>query len=66
MSIGVAVAALSLNLSAAMRGAPTLSAVDFQVALVVLAVLAAISVLRFRSLDRLTGADVSGHRQSPR
>jgi hypothetical protein len=37
----------------------------FQVTLVVLAVVVAISVLRFRSLDRLTGAEVSGHRRSP-
>jgi EmrB/QacA subfamily drug resistance transporter len=65
MSVGVAVAALTLNLSAAMRGAAALSAFDFQVALVVLAILAAISVFRFRSLDRLTGAEVSGHRRSP-
>jgi EmrB/QacA subfamily drug resistance transporter len=64
MSIGVAVAALTLNLSAAARGAATLSAVDFQVALVILAALAAVSVLRFRSLDRLAGAEVSGHRRS--
>jgi len=65
MSVGVAVAALTLNLSAAMRGAATLSAFDFQVALVVLAILAAISVFRFKSIDRLTGAEVSGHRRSP-
>jgi EmrB/QacA subfamily drug resistance transporter len=62
MSIGVATAALTLNLSAAIRGgSDALAAADFQVALVVLAVLAAVSVLRFRSLDRLTGAEVSGH-----
>ena len=66
-SIGVAVAALTLNLSAVIRGANSnsLSAIDFQVALVVMAILAAISVLRFRSLDSLAGAEVSGNRRSP-
>lgn len=67
-SIGVAVAALTLNLSAAIRGgeANSLSAVDFRVALIIMGVLAGISVLRFRALASLAGAEVSGHRRSPR
>ncbi len=65
-SIGVAVAALALSVSAAIRGgdSSSLSMFDFQVALAAMALLAGTSVLRFRSLDRLTGAEVSGHRRS--
>jgi hypothetical protein len=53
MSIGVAIAALTLNLSADLRGggADRVRAADFQVTRVVLAIVAANSVLRFRSLD---------------
>jgi EmrB/QacA subfamily drug resistance transporter len=66
MSVGVAVAALILNLSAATRGdAPQgLAAADFRVALIAMAVFAAASLIRFRALDRTTGAEVSGHRAS--
>jgi hypothetical protein len=63
MGVGVAVASLTLSLSASLRGADSasLSSFDFRVALVVMAVLAVMSVLSFRVLDRLAGAEVSGH-----
>jgi hypothetical protein len=64
MSVGIAVAALTLNLAAALRGggAGWLAAADFRVALVALAAMAALSLLRFVALDRSAGAEVSGHR----
>jgi EmrB/QacA subfamily drug resistance transporter len=62
MSVGVAAAALALGLSAAARGAPgNLTAADFRLALVLLAIVAALSLLRFRALDSRAGAEVSGH-----
>jgi fucose permease len=65
MSIGIAIAAFILNLSAALRDSATgeLAALDFRAALIAMALLAALSVLRFRSLEPMTGADVSGHGQ---
>jgi EmrB/QacA subfamily drug resistance transporter len=64
MSVGIAVAALVLGLSAVTRGEgpDRLAGVDFQVAFAVMAGIAALSVLRFLLIDRTAGAEVSGHR----
>lgn len=64
MGMGVAFAALMLQLSAWSRGAPQdqLSAVDFRVALVALAVVASLAVLRFSRLDSDAGAEIRGRR----
>ena len=66
MSVGIAIAALVLSFSAGLRGAGAddLALWDFQVAFVVMAALAAASILRFALLEPAAGAEVSGHRIS--
>jgi EmrB/QacA subfamily drug resistance transporter len=64
LSIGIAVAAMVLGLSAAARGATSeeLAMADFQMAFVVMAGIAALSIVRFLMIERSAGAEVSGHR----
>jgi hypothetical protein len=65
MSIGIAIAALILSLSAAARGAEAenLTILDFRVAIVAMAVIAGLSLVRFSMIQPDAGAEVSGHRQ---
>lgn len=64
MALGVAFAALMLQLSAWTRGVADgqLAVVDFRVALVALALVALLSVVRFTRLEGDAGAEVSGRR----
>ncbi len=63
MSIGIAIGALILSLSADLRGAAAgdLAVFDFRVAIVAMAALAAVSIVRFVAIDPAAGAEVSGH-----
>ncbi|MGC8521066.1 MAG: MFS transporter [Steroidobacteraceae bacterium] len=61
MAAGVASAALILNFTRLMRHAATLGALDFRVALSLMAVLGALSLIAYGSLPENTGAEVSGH-----
>ena len=64
MSVGIALAALLLSLAAVARGGrpDDLAMFDFQLALVVMAAIAAASVVRFLAIESDAGAEVSGHR----
>jgi EmrB/QacA subfamily drug resistance transporter len=64
MGLGVAFAAVMLQVSAWSRGAPRdqLAAVDFRVALVALTLVASLAVVRFSRLHGDAGAEVSGRR----
>ena len=63
VGIGVALAALILNSSAAFRhdGSALPDSVDFRVALAAMALIAFVSMWRFLFLDPAAGAEVSGH-----
>jgi EmrB/QacA subfamily drug resistance transporter len=61
-SLGVATAAVLLNLSLIVRGAPMLALIDFRYAFVAMATCALISALWFATLDPAVGGEVSGHR----
>ncbi len=60
--MGVAVAAAVLNLSQALRGAETAALTDFRWAFLAVATIGTLSALRFLSLPRDAGVEVSGHR----
>ena len=60
--LGVAVAAAVLNLSRTIHGGATLSPVDFRWAFLVVALIGAVSSLRFISLPHDAGAEVSRHK----
>jgi len=60
ISLGVGVAAISINLSMAARGAQTLAISDVAVGFVVVGILVSLSALSFRRLDPDAGAEVSG------
>jgi hypothetical protein len=60
--LGVAVAAAVLNLSRTIHGGVALSAIDFRWAFLVVALIGAVSSLRFLSLPRDAGAEVSRHK----
>jgi len=62
MGGGVAVGALLLTLSQALRGAANLGVVDFQIALVMAGALSALSVLSYRTLALDAGDEISGHK----
>lgn len=64
MGLGVAFSALTLRTSAWLRGAApdAMTASDFRVALVALAVVAAMAAVRFSRLEGDAGAEVSGRR----
>jgi EmrB/QacA subfamily drug resistance transporter len=63
MGGGVAVGALLLTLSQRLRGSATLSAADFQAALVLAGVLSALAVLSYMSLAADAGDEISGHKR---
>ncbi|HLW70471.1 MAG TPA: MFS transporter [Candidatus Binataceae bacterium] len=65
LSLGVTVAALTLHVSLAFRGASTLSANDFAAAFVVIGILSLASTLFFVPLEYHAGAEVSGHQPAP-
>jgi len=62
MSLGVAVGALMLSLSQAVRGAATLGVFDFKVALALCGLLCALSVWPFSTLSRDAGQEISGQK----
>ncbi len=61
VAAGVASAALILNFSRLLRHATALGAVDFRIALSVMAALAALGLFAYASLPKDTGAELSGH-----
>lgn len=63
VSLGVAVAAMSLNLSMAWRGGEQLARVDVAVGFWVIGLLVAASSLAFRGLAPTAGEEVSGRKQ---
>jgi EmrB/QacA subfamily drug resistance transporter len=65
MSLGVAVGALMLSLSQALRGSASLGVFDFKVALVLSGVLCALASWPFATLDRDAGHEISGHGDAP-
>jgi EmrB/QacA subfamily drug resistance transporter len=65
LSLGVAAAAVALNLSLTARHGDRLNEMDFSVAFVVMAVLALISALWLTRLHPAAGAEVSGHVARP-
>jgi EmrB/QacA subfamily drug resistance transporter len=65
MVFGVAIAAGSLSVMQAWRGAPALGLVDFQVALGLMGAITLFASLTFLGLHRAAGAEVSGHARAP-
>jgi EmrB/QacA subfamily drug resistance transporter len=63
MGGGVAVGALLLTFSQRLRGSATLTAADFQAALVLAGVLSALAVLSYMSLAADAGDEISGHKR---
>ncbi len=61
VAAGVASAALMLNLARLGQHALVLSALDFRIALTLMAGIAALALIAYRSLPANTGAEVSGH-----
>ena len=59
-SLGIVVATLTLAAAKAAAGRPTLQAVDFRIAFIVVAAIGLLSVLRFATLPAAAGAEVSG------
>jgi EmrB/QacA subfamily drug resistance transporter len=59
--VGVALAALLLNFSRALRHAASLAPFDFRLALVLMGVFGALAVFSYTGLAEGTGAEVSGH-----
>jgi hypothetical protein len=65
MSLGVAVGALMLSLSQAIRGASSLGLFDFKIALVLSGALCALAFWPYSSLARDVGREISGHPPKP-
>ena len=63
ISVGISVAAMTLELSRLARGDGDLSVADFSAAFVVVGLATASSVLLFLTLPRDAGQEVSGHRR---
>ncbi|MFC5068461.1 MFS transporter [Flaviflagellibacter deserti] len=63
LSVGVSIAALTLETSLKLRGDHTLIISDFTPAFIVVAVVSALSVFAFARLKPNAGAEVSGHRR---
>ena len=61
MGMGVALGALMLNFSRAMRGAAGLGVHDFRLALVLAGALSALALLPYRRLPADAGAEITGH-----
>ncbi|MBL8572827.1 MAG: DHA2 family efflux MFS transporter permease subunit [Hyphomicrobiaceae bacterium] len=64
-SIGVAVAAMVIELSRHLRGETALTQIDFATAFLVIGAIAASSAFLFARLPADAGAEVSGHRRDP-
>ena len=64
MGGGVAVGALLLTFSQRLRGSQTLSAADFQAALVLAGVLSALALISYMRLDADAGDEISGHKRA--
>jgi EmrB/QacA subfamily drug resistance transporter len=60
-SVGIAIAAMVLEITRGVKGDTTLSAQDFGIAFLVMAVIAASSALVHRRLAGTAGAELSGH-----
>lgn len=60
MGMGVAVGALMLNGSQALRHAPGLGVFDFQIALLLAGLLSAVTILPYAGMSRDAGAEISG------
>ena len=65
MLLGVALSAIILNLSQTLHGNSTTSLVDFRIAFLAMGLIGVVSALRFLTLDRNAGAEVSGHAIRP-
>lgn len=65
MVFGVAVAAGCLNVAQVWRGGTALNLGDFHIALIAMGLLVGLGSLYFLRLAHDSGAEVSGHRQSP-
>lgn len=66
MGGGVAVGALLLTLSQRLRGSSSLTAPDFQAALVLAGVLSALAVISYMTLAPDAGDEISGHKRKPK
>jgi MFS family permease len=64
ISLGVGVAAVTLNISMSLRGAETLAIRDVVAGFIVVGVLCMASTFSFRRLDPLAGAHLNGAKQS--
>lgn len=64
ISLGVGVAAVTLNISMTLRGAESLVVGDVIVGFIVIGLLCAASVFSFRRLDPLAGAHLNGAKNS--
>lgn len=63
MGAGVAVGALLLTVTQALRGAPTVGLLDFRVALLVAGAMSAAAALFYTGLAHDVGDEISGHRR---
>lgn len=63
-AVGIALAALALNLSRSARGDPALAQSDFRIAFAALGVMSLIATALCLRLRRDAGAEVSGHRRT--
>ncbi len=64
ISVGISVAAISIELSRAGRGGEDLAIADFAAAFIVVGLAAAASVVLFLTLPKDAGQEVSGHRRA--
>lgn len=64
ISLGVGVAAVTLNISMTLRGAETLAVGDVIASFIVIGLMCAASVFSFRRLDPLAGAHLNGAKNS--
>ena len=64
ISLGVGVAAVTLNVSMTLRGAETLAIRDVVAGFIVIGLMCAASVFSFRRLEPLAGAHLNGAKQS--
>ena len=62
MGAGVAIGALLLSLSQALRGAGEIGLADFRIALIITGAFSAIAALFYLALAKDVGAEISGHR----
>jgi hypothetical protein len=64
--IGVAFAAVLLNFSGLLLhgDSSVVTPTDFRIAFIIIAAVGGASMIRYRTLDRYTGAQISGHREA--